>query len=372
MILFVRTQSSYLSSATEELSDHRSPTPRESAKLPSNRTAITVPVDHGLIFQRIKGLETPSAPFAARAGSDITGFMMTPGQVKQTETFFAENPHLSRVLTIDTHYDFTNLDRGGSHALITSVEEAVRMGVDAVKMLFPWAHSWLALTDYAPSVWSGTPFMSDTLAARTAAWDGRTHRWVHGRVSASIGSADLPPPVRRAGDVIGHFVSSNLSVAGVIAPEAVVVAGGHDHPIGGWGVHEMDPHSLLDSMGTAEVVVAQAPSKNVAHGYHIDVAPGIQTTGTTVLSVEELARNVEWAARDTDVRRELDALIAGDRQPDDFLHRAVFLPGSRGGGRPHFTADAPRAAASRASAVLGALARLGQRAQDAVAAAPAR
>lgn len=294
--------------------------------------------------------------------------MMTPGQVKQTETFFAENPHLSRVLTIDTYYDFTNLDRGGFHALITSIEEAVRMGVDAVKMLSPWAHSWLALTDYAPSVWSGTPFMSDTLAARTAAWDGRTHRWVHGRVSASIGSADLLPPVRRAGDVIGHFVSSNLSVAGVIAPEAVVVAGGHDHPIGGWGVQEMDPHSLLDSMGTAEVVVAQAPSKNVAHGYHIDVAPDIQDTGTTVLSVEELARNVEWAARDTDVRRELDALIAGDRQPDDFLHRAVFLPGSRGGGRPHFTADAPRAAASRASAVLGALARLVQRAQDAVAA----
>ncbi|MGO6986347.1 class I fructose-bisphosphate aldolase [Rhizobium leguminosarum] len=105
--------------------------------LPSDRVAIIMPVDHGLIFDRIEGLETPSAPFAAWANNDVTGFMMTPGQVKQTEKFFAANPHLTRVLTIDTYYDYRALE-GGSHGLITTVEEAVRMGVDAVKMLFPW------------------------------------------------------------------------------------------------------------------------------------------------------------------------------------------------------------------------------------------
>jgi xylulokinase len=230
------------------------------------------------------------------------------------------------------------------------------------------ARSWLSLTDYAPSVWSGTTFMSDTLAARTAAWDCRTRRWINDRVAAGIGSAELLPPVRRTGDVVGDFVSSHLSIASVIAPDAVVVAGGHDHPIGGWGVHQMDPNSLLDSMGTAEVVVAQSPSQDVEHSYHIDVAPGIRSAGMTVLSVEELARNVEWASRDAEVKRELDAIIAGDRQPDEYLQEPVFLPGSRGGGRPHFTTDAPRAAVSRASAVLGALARLGERAQHAVSA----
>lgn len=105
--------------------------------LPSDRVAIIMPVDHGLIFDRIEGLETPSAPFAAWADQDVTGFMMTPGQVKQTEKFFAAHLHLTRVLTIDTYYDFRELE-GGSHGLITTVEEAVRMGVDAVKMLFPW------------------------------------------------------------------------------------------------------------------------------------------------------------------------------------------------------------------------------------------
>jgi fructose-bisphosphate aldolase, class I len=106
--------------------------------LPSNRVAIIMPVDHGLIFDRIEGLETPSQPFAAWGNNDITGFMMTPGQVKQSERFFAANPHLTRVLTIDTFYDYRDNDGKGSHGLITTIEDAVRMGVDAVKMLFPW------------------------------------------------------------------------------------------------------------------------------------------------------------------------------------------------------------------------------------------
>lgn len=42
------------------------------------------------------------------------------------------------MLTIDTYYDYREMDGSGSHGLITTVEEAVRMGVDAVKMLFPW------------------------------------------------------------------------------------------------------------------------------------------------------------------------------------------------------------------------------------------
>ena len=123
--------------------------------------------------------------------------------------------------------------------------------------------------------------MSDTLAARTAAWDGHSRRWVDERVAASIGTAALLPSVHRAGDIVGDFVSSRLSMAGVIGTDAVVVAGGHDHPVGGWGVHEMDPASILDSMGTAEVVVAQAPTAGIWHSADIDVAPGIRSTGTT-------------------------------------------------------------------------------------------
>ncbi len=63
--------------------------------------------------------------------------MMTPDPVRQTEKSFAAHPHLTQVLTIATYNEFRELDGGGSHDLITTVEEAVRIGVDAAKMLFP-------------------------------------------------------------------------------------------------------------------------------------------------------------------------------------------------------------------------------------------
>jgi fructose-bisphosphate aldolase, class I len=105
--------------------------------LPEDRVAIIMPVDHGLIFNRLPGLESPSKLIAYWAQREVTGFMMSPGQVRQTAELFAEQPHLSRVLTIDTFYEYTDAEHG-NHDLIATVEDAVRMAVDAVKMLMPW------------------------------------------------------------------------------------------------------------------------------------------------------------------------------------------------------------------------------------------
>ena len=105
--------------------------------LPDDRVAIIMPVDHGLIFSLLPGLESPAKVIEYWAKQDVTGFMLSPGQVKQTASLFAENPHLSRVLTIDTFYEYTEAERG-AHGLVASVEDAVRFGVDAVKMLMPW------------------------------------------------------------------------------------------------------------------------------------------------------------------------------------------------------------------------------------------
>lgn len=63
--------------------------------------------------------------------------MTTPGQVRQTEAYFARDPRLTRVLTTDTYYDYTRLD-GGARGLVATAVEAVRLGVDAVRTLFPW------------------------------------------------------------------------------------------------------------------------------------------------------------------------------------------------------------------------------------------
>ena len=104
----------------------------------------------------------------------------------------------------------------------------------------------------------------------------------------------------------------------------------------------------------AEIVVPQSLTPFLDRSTDIDVALGILSTGTTVLSVEELARNVAWAVRDAEVGAALDAIVAGDREPDEFLHLPVFVPGSRGGGLPRYTAEGGPHRALRASSVLGA------------------
>ncbi|MFB9566485.1 FGGY-family carbohydrate kinase [Saccharopolyspora hordei] len=228
------------------------------------------------------------------------------------------------------------------------------------------AASWVALTDFASSRWTGTRFLSDTLAARTAAWRTTTRSWVAERVRLTLGSPHLLPEVLPTGAVVGELRSERLR--DVLTPGAVVVAGGHDHPVGGWGVDRLRPGAVLDSMGTAEVVVAQSPEPALDPGERIDTAPGIRHRGTTLLRVEELARNVQWAAQDPAVSEALQRIIAGDLQPDDHLFSTAFTPGGPGGGAPSYAPDAPAAPISRASAVLGALAALGGRAIRAVAA----
>ena len=233
------------------------------------------------------------------------------------------------------------------------------------------AASWVALADLPGVMWSGSPFMSDTLASRTGAWRSTDRAWAHDRVELTLGSAHLLPPVVPTGDVVGAIDSARLRDAGVVAPDAVVVAGGHDHPIGGWGVDQLIPGAVLDSMGTAEVVVVQSPLSGVARHNNVDIAPGIRSSGTTLLRVEELSRNVEWASQAPAVAEAIRDLLAGRVAPLDVLDSGYFNPGTRGGGRPSYALDAPHDPLARASAVLGALAHTGRQAIDAVAASGA-
>jgi sugar (pentulose or hexulose) kinase len=226
--------------------------------------------------------------------------------------------------------------------------------------------AWSALADFPATHWTATPFMSDTIAARTAAWDVGSRDWIRGNVEATLGDLELLPPVLPAGSIVGPLVSDRLSGAGVLAPDAVAVAGGHDHPLGGFAVDRVTAGAVLDSMGTAEVVVAQA-RRSVARTALVDVAPGIDQPGSSLLSVAELGRNVAWASLDPDVRAEIQTIIAGDVEPDGFVESDAFVPGERGGGRPRYATTAPGSSRSRASAVLGALARTGNASVTAVA-----
>lgn len=222
------------------------------------------------------------------------------------------------------------------------------------------AAAWVAVTDLPAARWTGQPFISDTLASRTGAWRSTDRSWAADRVELTLGSVELLPPVTPAGQIVGPLVSPTLRSGGLCTADAVVVAGGHDHPIGGWGVHQLVPGAVLDSMGTAEVAVAQAFRPIVGRPDSVDIAPGIHSAGATVLRVEELTRNVTWAAQDPAVADMIRQLLAGSISPLPVLDSGYFLAGHRGGGRPAYAADTPRDPRARASAVLGALAVIGR------------
>lgn len=248
---------------------------------------------------------------------------------------------------------------------------------DAARTMVGWAwarqqpgaeagRSWTAVADLTAVLWSGRPFLSDTLASRTGAWRAATRSWAPDRVAVSLGSLDLLPAVLRVGDNVGVVRSPALQSAGATIRDTIVVAGGHDHPVGGWAVDQMTPGAVLDSMGTAEVVVAQSSAPPAAVHARVDIAPGIRSSGTTVLRVIELARNISWAARDPQVERWIEALLKGTARPAPVLEAGYFRAGRRGGNAPSYTLDVPRDPRVRASAVLGALACAGRSAVVAV------
>jgi len=106
---------------------------------PQGRAAIICPVDHGLIFPRalMKGLESPVDVVNRLIEHGATGFMMSPGLVKQTQVEMGQASHLSRVMALDGFYELTNASEGVG-TLLATVEDAVRLGVDCVKLLMPW------------------------------------------------------------------------------------------------------------------------------------------------------------------------------------------------------------------------------------------
>lgn len=222
------------------------------------------------------------------------------------------------------------------------------------------AAAWVAVTDLPAARWTGQLFISDTLASRTGAWRSTDRSWAADRVELTLGSVELLPPVTPAGQIVGPLSSPTLRSAGLCAADAVVVAGGHDHPVGGWGVHQLVPGAVLDSMGTAEVAVAQTARPIISRPDSVDIAPGIRSAGATLLRVEELTRNVAWAAQDPAVADMIQQLLAGSITPLPVLGSGYFIPGQRGGGHPAYTADTPRDPRARASAVLGALAVIGR------------
>ena len=169
------------------------------------------------------------------------------------------------------------------------------------------AVNWIALTDYPAAVWCGTPFVSETLAARTGCYDILARSWLPAMLEV-CGAPHLPP-VLGAGQIAGCVVSPRLLKSGAASAATLIVAGGHDHPVASSLIQRINPRARVDSIGTANVVYAEA---EVSPPDHLDpdicfTVPVRKTVGTAFLGVYEFSAGVRsLEARGIDMRRFLD------------------------------------------------------------------
>jgi xylulokinase len=118
------------------------------------------------------------------------------------------------------------------------------------------ATQWIALTDFPAVWWSGRPFMSCSLAPRTAAFDVHDRRWLDSMLRLS-GAPDLPE-LLPAGAIVGTLRQGPLRASGAGSDKTLLVAGGHDHPMAASVFRQRHPTAMVDSIGTANLLYGEA------------------------------------------------------------------------------------------------------------------
>jgi class I fructose-bisphosphate aldolase len=96
---------------------------------------VVLPVDHGTMLGRLAGLEDPAELITRFIGRGCDGFLLGPGVATRTAAMFADRSAPARLLTLDTYWRGST---AGVHVLMSSLQRAAALGVDAVKVLMPW------------------------------------------------------------------------------------------------------------------------------------------------------------------------------------------------------------------------------------------
>jgi xylulokinase len=184
---------------------------------------------------------------------------------------------------------------------------------------------WVALTDYPAVVWTGRPFMSETLAARTACYDVYKRCWIEPLLTAA--GAPRLPPVVPGGTVVGGVRKGPLRESGAASTATVVTAGGHDHPIAAASIRRLHADALVDSMGTANLVYGETTevAEPRLDPYLAFSVPPMGNAGLSCLGVFELAAAIQPLCKQTDL---VQRLLSSDRIPGIPRDRPMPIPGS--------------------------------------------
>src|SRR2546426_5537618 len=166
-----------------------------------------------------------------------------------------------------------------------------------VPQVFERIHHWLNIEDFVLWKLSGSFATDYSIASRTMLFDQRTLTWSEPLLQQAGLPAAWFSPAFPSGTAIGTVRKEVAEKTG-LPQQAIVSTGGHDHLCGALATGVTRPGHLLESMGTASVILAVSntfhPGRELlAAGFH-SYAYVIQNTYVTQGTLNFAGGALEW------------------------------------------------------------------------------
>jgi len=205
--------------------------------------------------------------------------------------------------------------------------------------VFRSARRWLHVADWAGWRLTGAMLTDPSLAARTLAFDIRRRDWSQAILDAVGLPHDLYAPIAANGTALGTVQPAVAAALG-LPPGVTVGVGGHDHVMGSVAAGAGAEGIVIDSMGTAEIMMftAEAPvfdPRFFARGY----AQGGVDPGRPLVYVLGAAYTiggaVEWARRAVFGGADHAGIIARAEAAAPGAGGVLFVPHMRNSAMPN-------------------------------------
>jgi len=102
---------------------------------------LVMPVDHGLSLGMVSGLENPRTLLSRLEALGVDATLISPGMARANADLFASRTAPARILTVDLPLISNvpgEVSEVRAYSMIASVDDALRMGVECVKVLLIW------------------------------------------------------------------------------------------------------------------------------------------------------------------------------------------------------------------------------------------
>lgn len=209
--------------------------------------------------------------------------------------------------------------------------------------VFRRAHRWLVVEDYVMFKLAGVYATDYSIASRTMGFDVQRKCWseeVFAAAALDPAVMALPHP---SGTAVGSVTESAAAMTG-LAPGTVVATGGHDHGCTSLPANVLGPDSVLNSTGTADVMLGVLPEARLSEAAHAAAIPVYPHPlpdryqvmdcilfGATALDwyLERFGGDLRERATHTG-GNVYDLLLAGAEQADARAGGLIWLPNVRG------------------------------------------